>query len=199
MLAVSVAWKRYVSAMLWIRRRFPDAIRHLVSRVRNSTAFRGACPRLTPADDAHVPPARTAPPSSFAGLLEWTRVGLALNLQSANRGFAASVLRMARLRLGAWGEHTTMKRARLPHPREDAGRSQSSGMSRPKASKVTASGSGPPRRPVSRSSIAAISAPDNSKSKTSMFSLMRPVLVDFGMTEAFGRRRDRARAARRRC
>src|SRR6185295_20336639 len=34
---------------------------------------------------------------------------------------------------------------------------QASGMSRPKASSVTSSGSGPPRRPVSRASMAAIS------------------------------------------
>ena len=60
---------------------------------------------------------------------------------------------------------------------------QSSGISRPKASRVIASGSGPPRRPVSRPSIAAISSADSSKSNTLMFSAMRLGLVDFGMTE----------------
>ena len=63
------------------------------------------------------------------------------------------------------------------------GGSQASGISRPNASKVIASGSGPPRRPVSRPSIATILSADNSKSKTSMFSAMRLGLVDFGMTE----------------
>jgi hypothetical protein len=45
---------------------------------------------------------------------------------------------------------------------------------------VIASGSGPPRRPVSSASIAAISSGVSSKSKTSMFSAMRLGLVDFG-------------------
>src|SRR5437016_9122382 len=45
------------------------------------------------------------------------------------------------------------------------------------------SGSGPPRRPVSSSSIAAISSPESSKSNTLTFSAMRVGLVDFGMTE----------------
>jgi hypothetical protein len=46
-----------------------------------------------------------------------------------------------------------------------------------------ASGSGPPRRPVSRPSITAISSADSSKSKTVMFSAMRLELEDFGITE----------------
>jgi hypothetical protein len=60
---------------------------------------------------------------------------------------------------------------------------QASGISRPKASRVIASGSGPPRRPVPRLSIAAISSAVSLKSNTLMFSVMRLGLVDFGMTE----------------
>jgi hypothetical protein len=60
---------------------------------------------------------------------------------------------------------------------------QASGMSRPKASRVIASGSGPPRRPVSRLSMAVISSADSSKSNTAMFSAMRLGLVDFGITD----------------
>src|SRR5437773_10961305 len=60
---------------------------------------------------------------------------------------------------------------------------QDSGISRPNASMVIASGSGPPRRPVSRASIELISSVDSSKSNTSMFSAIRLGLVDFGMTE----------------
>ena len=56
-----------------------------------------------------------------------------------------------------------------------------SGMSRPKVSRVTASGSGPPRLPVSSASIAASSSSVSSKSKTSRFSAMRVGLVDFGI------------------
>jgi hypothetical protein len=65
----------------------------------------------------------------------------------------------------------------------DARGSQASGISRPKASKVIAAGSGPPRRPVSRPSIAAISSAESPKSNTLMFSAIRLGLVDFGMTE----------------
>lgn len=57
-----------------------------------------------------------------------------------------------------------------------------SGMGPPKVSRVTASGSGPPRTPVSRASIWAISAVVSSKSKTSKFSVIRATLVDFGIT-----------------
>ena len=60
---------------------------------------------------------------------------------------------------------------------------QASGISRPKASRVMASGSGPPRLPVSSPSMAAISSAVSSKSKTSKFSAMRCGLVDFGMTK----------------
>jgi hypothetical protein len=52
----------------------------------------------------------------------------------------------------------------------------------PKALSVIASGSGPPRRPVSSASIAVSSSLVSSKSKTSRFSAMRCGLVDFGMT-----------------
>src|SRR5277367_6169990 len=60
---------------------------------------------------------------------------------------------------------------------------QASGISRPYASRVIASGSGPPRRPVSRPSTAAISSADSAKSDTSMFSAMRVGSVDFGITD----------------
>jgi len=50
-----------------------------------------------------------------------------------------------------------------------------------------ASGSGPPRRSLSRPAILAISSGDSSKSKASMFSAMRLGLVDFGITEARAR------------
>ena len=49
--------------------------------------------------------------------------------------------------------------------------------------KVIAVGSGPPRRPVSRASMAAISSVESSKSKRLKFSLIRLGLVDFGITE----------------
>ena len=61
---------------------------------------------------------------------------------------------------------------------------QASGMSRPNASRVMASGSGPPRWPVSRASIAASSSAVRSKSKTSKFSAIRAGLVDFGIDRA---------------
>jgi hypothetical protein len=71
--------------------------------------------------------------------------------------------------------------ARSYHRGEPVGdHRQASGISRPKASSVMASGSGPPRRPVSSASIAAISSAVSSRSKTSMFSAMRLGLVDFG-------------------
>jgi hypothetical protein len=60
---------------------------------------------------------------------------------------------------------------------------QSSGMGRPKASRVIASGSGPPRWPVSRASIGASSSAVRWKSKTSRFSTIRAGWVDFGITE----------------
>ena len=54
---------------------------------------------------------------------------------------------------------------------------QASGMGMPKVSSVMSSGSGPPRMPVSRASIAASSSAVSSKSKTSKFSAMRAGLV----------------------
>src|SRR6185437_11914918 len=62
-------------------------------------------------------------------------------------------------------------------------RGQASGICRPKLSRVMASGSGPPRLPVSSLSMAATSSVVSSKSNTSKFSAMRWGLVDFGMTE----------------
>src|SRR5208283_3208339 len=62
-------------------------------------------------------------------------------------------------------------------------RDQASGISRPKLSRVMASGSGPPRLPVSSPSMAATSSVVSSKPSTSKFSAMRRGLVDFGMTE----------------
>ena len=46
-------------------------------------------------------------------------------------------------------------------PERALGPAQGSGISRPNDSSVTPSGSGPPRRPVSRPSIAAISSPES--------------------------------------
>jgi hypothetical protein len=46
---------------------------------------------------------------------------------------------------------------------------------------VICSGSGPPRTPVSRASIAARWSAPSSKSKTSKFSAMREGVIDFVM------------------
>src|SRR6266496_4161731 len=60
---------------------------------------------------------------------------------------------------------------------------QASGIGLPKVSRVMSAGSGPPRRPVSRPSIAASCSPVSRKSKMSKFSAMRCGFVDFGMAE----------------
>ena len=60
---------------------------------------------------------------------------------------------------------------------------QASGISRPKVSRVIASGAGPPHAGV-KGVVAADSASVISKSKTSKFSAMRCGFVDFGNASA---------------
>ena len=61
------------------------------------------------------------------------------------------------------------------------GAPQASGIWIPKFSRVICSGSGPPRTPVSRASIAASWSAVSSKSKRSKFSTIREGVTDFGM------------------
>lgn len=70
----------------------------------------------------------------------------------------------------------------LARDRRD-GACYASGISRPKASGVTVSGSGPPRTPVFSSSRAVISGALSSKSNTSKLAAIRAEFTDFGIAE----------------